>query len=116
MWRGERGVASRQRLSAERPQQRSVLETMTVIGITRFQSGVSWHFRSLKDEVLKIESLARIKITGMLGFSPCARTNLNLSAKISPFLRIWEAGKISRRRALTKRDSGSSRAYGVVSG
>ena len=86
------------------------------IGITRFQTGVSWHFRSLKDEVLKIESLARIKIRGMVGFSPCAQANLNLSTKISPFLGMWEAAKISRRRALTKRCSGSSRAYRVVSG
>jgi len=27
----------------------------TVMGITGFQTGVSWHFRSLEDEVLKIE-------------------------------------------------------------
>jgi len=42
-------------LSAEKPQQLLVLVVETVIGITRFQTGVSWHFRSLKDLVLKIE-------------------------------------------------------------
>jgi len=46
-------VALHQRLSAEKPQQGSVPET--VIAITRFHTGVSWHFRSLKDQVLKIE-------------------------------------------------------------
>jgi len=51
--RGKRGVASRQRLSAEKPQHLVVVET--VIAITRFQTRVSWHFRSLKDQVLKIE-------------------------------------------------------------
>jgi len=30
-----------------------VLET--IMAITCFQTGVSWHFHSLKDEVLKIE-------------------------------------------------------------
>jgi len=49
-------VASHQRLSAEKPQQSSVLET--VIAITHFQTGLSWHFRSLKYEVLKIELLS----------------------------------------------------------
>jgi len=27
----------------------------SVMAITRFQTGVSWHFRSFKDDVLKIE-------------------------------------------------------------
>jgi len=53
--RGKRAVASRRRLSAEKPQQLLVLVVETVIAITRFQTGVSWHFRSLKDQVLKIE-------------------------------------------------------------
>jgi len=51
--RGKRAVALRQTLSAEKPQQLLVVET--VIAITRFQTRVSWHFRSLKDQVLKIE-------------------------------------------------------------
>ena len=46
---------SRRRLSAEQPQQLLVLVVETFIGITHFQTGVSWHFRSLKDQVLKIE-------------------------------------------------------------
>ena len=73
----------------------------TVIDITRFQSGVSWHFRSLKDQVLKIDllswvcendwlSLAKIKIKGPVAFSPSAHTNLTLFAKISPFSNIQE--------------------------
>jgi len=53
--RGKRAVASRQRLSAEKPQQLPVVET--VIAITRFQTRVSWHFRSLKDQLRKIELL-----------------------------------------------------------
>jgi len=51
--RGKRAVASCQRLSAEKPQQLLVVDT--VIAITRFQTQVSWHFHSLKDQVLKIE-------------------------------------------------------------
>jgi len=51
--RGKRAVASPQRLSAEKQEQLPVLET--VIAITRFPTRVSWHFRSLKDQVLKIE-------------------------------------------------------------
>ena len=47
-----RQVASRQRLSAKKPQQLLVVET--VIAITRFQTGVSWHFRSRRDQVLQI--------------------------------------------------------------
>jgi len=53
--RGKRVVASGQRLSAEKPQQHLVLVVQTVIGITHFQTGVSWHFHSRKDQVLKIE-------------------------------------------------------------
>jgi len=53
--RGKSGVTSSQRLSAEKPQQLLVLVVETVIGITGFQTGVSWHFRTLKDQVLKIE-------------------------------------------------------------
>ena len=41
-------VASSLRLSAEKP-------PGSVMAITRFQTGVSWHFRSFKDDVLKIE-------------------------------------------------------------
>jgi len=41
-------VASSLRLSAEKP-------PGSVIGITRFQTGVSWHFCSFKEDVLKIE-------------------------------------------------------------
>jgi len=40
--RGKRAVASRQRLSAEKPEQLPVVET--VIAITCFQTRVSWHF------------------------------------------------------------------------
>jgi len=50
--RGKRAVASRQRLSAEKPQQLLVVET--VIAVTRFKTRVSWHFHSLNDQVLKI--------------------------------------------------------------
>ena len=53
----ERGVASLQRLRAERPQLESMLET--VIGITHFQTGVSWYSHSLKDDVQKIESFMK---------------------------------------------------------
>jgi len=31
------------------------LDSESVLAITRFQTAVSWHFHSLKDEVLKIE-------------------------------------------------------------
>ena len=41
-------VASSSRLSAEKP-------PGSVIAITHFQSGVSWHFRSFIYDVLKIE-------------------------------------------------------------
>jgi len=51
--RGKRAVTSRQRLSGEKPQQPLVVET--VIALTRFETGVGGHFRSLKDQVLKIE-------------------------------------------------------------
>jgi len=50
---GKRVVTSRQRLSAEKAQQLLVVDTL--ISITRFQTRVSWHFRSLKDQVMKIE-------------------------------------------------------------
>jgi len=46
-------VASGLRLSAENPPG-SMLD-LSVMTITRFQTGVSWHFRSFKDDVLKIE-------------------------------------------------------------
>jgi len=41
-------VASSLRISAENP-------PGSVMAITRFQGGVSWHFHSFKDDVLKIE-------------------------------------------------------------
>jgi len=46
-------VASGLRLSAENPPG-SMLD-LSVMTITRFQTGVGWHFRSFKDDVLKIE-------------------------------------------------------------
>jgi len=59
-------VTLRQRLSAEKPQHLSVLET--VIAITRFHTGVSWHSCYQKDEVLKIElqSLSVISLSAKL--------------------------------------------------
>ena len=53
MKRAECRVVSCQRLSAEKPHQRGMMENG--IDITHIQTGVSRHFRSLKDEVLKIE-------------------------------------------------------------
>lgn len=75
----------------------------TVIGITHFQTGVNWHFRSVKDRVLNID-LAQLcesdyrnitsKIKSLVAFSPCAHTNLIIFAKTSPLLSIRDkAGK-----------------------
>jgi len=64
MVRGKRAVASRQRLSAKKPQHLLVVET--IIAITRFQTRVSWHFRSLKDQVLKIELAVAPWHTGVI--------------------------------------------------
>jgi len=49
----EKSVSRRVQFEARVPRNHQALEC--VMAITRFQTGVSWHFRSLKDEVLKIE-------------------------------------------------------------
>ena len=51
--RGKCDDTSHPWLSVAKPEQSSVL--LTFLGITHFQTVVSLHFRSLKDQVLKME-------------------------------------------------------------
>jgi len=52
----EKSVSRRLQFEAKcRETTRHYARLESIIAITRFQTGVSWHFRSLKDEVLKIE-------------------------------------------------------------
>jgi len=80
--RGNRAVGSRQRLTAEKPQQLLVVETL--IAITRFQTVVSWHSSSLKDQVQTIELSVAHWQAGML--SPLLRLRVRWLSHLPPIL------------------------------
>jgi len=64
--RGKSRVASCQRLSAEKPEQCSMLER--VIALTHFQTRVIWHFRALKNQVQKMELSVCNLLLSIAGF------------------------------------------------
>src|SRR6266404_5885212 len=68
--------------------QQDECEPESVIAITCFQTGVSWHFRSLKDQVLKIE------FSG--DFSAKLRLRVRWLSHLAPTLAPWRVGEKAR--------------------